>query len=190
MRLGVLATTALGNNAVEDALRRSQIPPVQLDRGDGNIGADRELTLHGAQPIDPGHRRTDIADVGVHRGDAKDHVDRIDGPPPPRLAVDTRADPSVIPIPGVDGTIAGLRPAFRRCYEQGLAKDGPMSGSLLVRAKIRPNGEVERTTLLKNEGLTNDVAQCVMHKLDLAQFQPPKADGALLDVPVKFQYQR
>jgi TonB family protein len=65
-----------------------------------------------------------------------------------------------------------------------------MSGSVLVRVKIRPNGEVERTSVVRNDGLSDGVTQCVVRKIDAAQFDPPKGDGASLDVPVKFAYQR
>jgi hypothetical protein len=190
MRLGLLATVASGNTAVDAALRRSQIPPVELDRSDGAVGADHELTLHAQAPIDPSLRRSDLSTIGAHRGDAKDHVDHIDGTPGPRPSVDTRTEPGVVPVPGAERTIASLRPAFRRCYEQGMAQNGPMSGRLLVRVKIRSTGEVERTSIVRNDGLTPDVAQCVARKIEVAQFDPPKSDAASLDVPVVLTYQR
>jgi hypothetical protein len=56
--------------------------------------------------------------------------------------------------------------------------------------KLRASGEVDRASVAQNDGLSGDVAQCIAHKIELAQFDPPKGDGASFDVPVKFVRQR
>jgi hypothetical protein len=184
MRLGLIATTA-DDSPLADALKRSNIPPVDLEHADGSVSADHDLTLHASSPIDPGARRTDIGDLVNRRGDAKDHV-VINDTPGPRFTVDATPAPGPAPISNAERTIASLRPGFRRCYELGLAKDASLMGDVTVRAKIRATGEVDGVSIVAQHGLSPSVVQCIAHKVELAQFDKQTGSGATLDVPVKF----
>jgi hypothetical protein len=184
MRLGLIATTA-DDSPLADALKRSNIPPVDLERADGSVSADHDLTLHVSSPIDPGARRTDIGDLVNRRGDAKDHV-VINDTPGPKFTVDATPTPGPAPVSNAERTIASLRPGFRRCYELGLAKDASMTGDVTVRAKIRTTGEVDGVSVVAQHGLSASVAQCIAHKVELAQFDKQAGGGATLDIPVKF----
>ena len=82
--------------------------------------------------------------------------------------------------------IAGLRPKFRLCYNQGLAQDPGRSGSVTMVVKIAPNGEVDSANAANNSGLSDSVVKCIQRALKNAQFDAPGSSGSVLQVPAKF----
>jgi hypothetical protein len=75
---------------------------------------------------------------------------------------------------------------FRRCYNQGLAENPNMSGSVRITAKIGPNGEVLGASPSGGGGLSGTVISCVTSRVASAQFSPPEGGGATLVIPVTF----
>jgi TonB family protein len=91
-----------------------------------------------------------------------------------------------VAVSNAERVVAGLRPGFRACYNQGLQSDPGMSGKVLVSAKISPNGEVASADAAQNSGLSAGVVQCILRKVRNAQFDAPGANGSTLQIPVTF----
>jgi hypothetical protein len=94
-----------------------------------------------------------------------------------------------VPVANAERVIAGLRPGFRACYNQGLQQDPGMAGSVTITVKIGPNGEVSTADAASNAGLSDSVVKCIARKLKNAQFDPPGGSGSTINVPVKFVQQ-
>ena len=191
MRLDLLATTAPGS-AVDDALRRSNIPAISLTQAqaDAPLTNERELTLHSTGPIDPSLRRTDLSTVvtNTHK-DGNDHV-AVRDTPGPQYSLDAHPVQTTTHVSNAERTISSLRAGFRRCYEQGLQKDPQMSGDVTIRAHIRSTGEVDSTAITAQNGLSPEVAACIVRKVASAEFDKPEGGSATIDIPVKFVKQR
>jgi hypothetical protein len=63
-----------------------------------------------------------------------------------------------------------------------------MAGSLVVRAKVSANGEVDHAVAASVVGLSSDVAACIVRTIAGATFDPTPS-GSTLDVPVKMVQQ-
>jgi hypothetical protein len=94
-----------------------------------------------------------------------------------------------VPVSDAERVVAGLRPGFRACYNQGLQSDPTMQGSVTICAKISPNGEVDSANIQSNTGLSDGVAKCISRKVKNANFSPPGPNGSTLCIPVKFVQQ-
>jgi hypothetical protein len=188
MSMGILTATHAGS-AVAAALARD-LPPVDLTDaakqagGVTNAGDDLHLTAN-AFVAPTGHGLDRIAGGAVN--DSGAHAHAVDVKPPP--VVTTFEPPSSsAPMPKAEQVIARLRGQIRRCYERGLAVDPSMAGSLVVRAKVSANGEVDHAVAASVVGLSSDVAACIVRTIAGATFDPTPS-GSTLDVPVKMVQQ-
>lgn len=177
-----------GTTAVQDALRRSNIPTPDLDeaaRSPGGVERGSDLKLsHGGALVNPGGRH-DLSQLGVtDRG--PEHAGTLRVVDAPTVA---NLEPITGP-PGVvhdaDGVVAGLRPGFRSCYNKGVARDPGMQGKIVMSVKIAANGEVVSVEKVDGSGLDEGVESCVMGKMKGASFAPPGPSGATLRVPASF----
>ncbi len=91
-----------------------------------------------------------------------------------------------VPIPDADHTIASLRPEFRRCYQAGLNVDHLMQGCVIMAARISPEGEVTSNDTVRREGLSPEVATCLVDVVKGARFTAPGGGGSTLMIPVTF----
>ena len=83
--------------------------------------------------------------------------------------------------------VGRLRPRFRLCYERALREENPtMSGVVVLHVRVSANGTVRDVDVSKRSGLSSNVAGCVVRQARGAQFDPPGAGGAALEVPVHF----
>jgi hypothetical protein len=89
-----------------------------------------------------------------------------------------------------DRVVLSLRPGFRHCYNQGLAKDPSLQGSVRIVATVGPNGEVLSATSTGSSTLGDEVVACVIHRVKGATFAPPAGDRATVVIPVTFALQR
>jgi hypothetical protein len=189
MGMGILTAVHAGS-AVEAALARD-VPPIDLTdvvkRAGGVTNAGDDLHMTGNTFIAPtnAHGLDHIAGGAVTDGDS--HAKIVDVKPPPFTMVIDPA-PSTTPMPGAEQEIARLRPQIRRCYERGLAVDPSMAGSMIVRTKVAPNGEVEHATPASVVGLSSEVSACIARVVGGATFGRT-ANGSMLDVPVKMVQQ-
>src|SRR5262249_13388877 len=92
-------------------------------------------------------------------------------------------------VSDADRVVAGLRPRFRRCYENGLTSNPSMSGKTVLAARVQPNGEVASVDVAENLGLSPEVTSCMARVLQNAQF---KGNGSFstVRVPVSMIQQR
>jgi len=104
----------------------------------------------------------------------------------PTGVVEAGAPDASNPIPNADRVLAGLRPGFRQCYNQGLSSDPAMSGKVVLALKIDPNGGVLAADTLSNSGLSPQVVSCLQRKARNAQFDAPGPKGSTLQVPLTF----
>ena len=90
---------------------------------------------------------------------------------------------------GVERVVAGLRPAFKSCYQRGLAKDPSLAGSTTIVTKVEPDGRVGASSPRGTAGLGDEVTACLAGVVGGARFDPSPA-GATLEIPVRFEQRR
>lgn len=186
MAMDVLGSLGASGTASDRALRRgSEVPPVDMSaeaQKASSVGPSGPLATRSMGPVGPGS--SDLSTLGTTRAapgrDSAGPARDTRGP-----ALDTRIDPArlTVPVSDADRVVAGLRPRFRRCYEQGLQDDPQMSGKATLTARIGANGEVTGVDASVN-GLSAAVGSCLARTLKSAQFAAPGATGSTLTVPV------
>ncbi len=185
MQMSLLA--ALGApTAVENALKRSDVPIGDLSKVGAVDSTGRELHVAPGQPTLPGSiALRQLGDARVHEGTT--HERNIDGP---KFDMNIIGDP-VTPIPpNLEGAIARLRPSFRSCYvRKGLDVDPTMEGKLVIDIHIAPNGDVGAVTKVDGTGLSSAVEQCIIDRAHNASFDAPGGTGTHARVPIIFRQQ-
>lgn len=196
MQMQMLAALG-GGSAVQGALNRSDIPPVDLSgaaaSGAGVAHGTGDLKLGGGGGAIQGGGKGG-GGLGNLGGGTKGSGDtsagqerKVEGP--------KAADPqfggstATVPISDADRVIAGLRPRFKACYQTGLNQDPSMSGKVVISAKVGPNGEVSSADVSSNSGLSPGVASCIAGVVKRANFSPPGGGGSTLNIPVTFVQQ-
>lgn len=189
MMMAIMTAQSQSAPSTELALRRSEIPAIDLGKADANVrDTNSELTFHSQTPIAPG-QKTDLTTLGDTHATAQTTPGNQPRDVTPPFTMDLAPTVATVKVSNADRVIAGLRPKFRKCYTDGLANDSSQQGALMVRVKIAPTGEVASVTVTSNTGLSADVASCVAKKVQNAQFDAPGGTGSTLDVPVKFVHQ-
>jgi hypothetical protein len=184
-----------GGSAVQGALNRSDIPPVDLSgaaasgagvahgTGDLKVGA-------GGGAVQGGGKGAGLAGIGGgtkgEGGGGAGQERKVEGPKGDAAIGGTSA---TVPISDADRVVAGLRPRFRACYNQGLQTDPSQQGKVLISTKVGPNGEVQSADVVQNTGLSQSVASCIARVVRGAQFSPPGGGGSTLQIPVTFVQQ-
>lgn len=196
MQMQMLAALG-GGSAVQGALNRSDIPPVDLSgaaaSGAGVAHGTGDLRVGGGGgPVQGGGRGGGLGGIGggtqgsgTGAGAGAERV--VKGPTGDAQIGGTTAS---VPVSGADRVVAGLRPKFKRCYEAGLAQDPGMSGKVVIAAKIGPNGEVASADVASNSGLSPSVASCIAGHVKRATFDAPGGSGSTLNIPVTFVQQK
>ena len=183
-----------GGSAVQGALNRSDIPPVDLSGAAASgaavsaAGGDLHMGTGGGV-VQPG-RSGGLNSIGGStsaQGQAGAGAEqKVKGPTGDAQLGATSA---TVPVANAERVVASLRPGFRACYNTGLQQDPGMAGSVTITVKIGPNGEVSSADATSNNGLSDSVVKCIARKLKNAQFDPPGGSGSTLNVPVKFVQQ-
>lgn len=88
-----------------------------------------------------------------------------------------------------DKVVAARRAGFRRCYSAGLRVDPTMSGRVVMRIAVDPSGEIASAETVQREGLSPEVAECILNEMKTARFAAPGGNGSTLMIPVKFVQQ-
>jgi hypothetical protein len=195
MQMQMLAAFG-GSSAVQGALNRSDIPPVDLSNaaasgaGVSNTGGNLNLGS-GGSPVQGRPGGSGLAGIGgsttAQAGGGAGTARDVGGP---KGDAQIGGATSTMPVNNLERTIAGLRPKFRSCYNQGLQSDPSMQGSVTIAASIAPNGEVNSSDIEANSGLSDSVAKCIARVVRNAQFDPPGGTGAKIRIPVKFVQQK
>jgi hypothetical protein len=192
LRFGLLGA-GRSTTALEGVLRRDDLPTVDLTgAAPADVGAARATTgdLHlttSDRVVRPGA----VMGLGVlattHARSDQGGREVVTGGPRSDAVVETCT--LSVPVLHADSVIAGLRPAFRACYNRGLADDSGMSGKVTVVAQIAPNGEVSGTRIESNTGLSAKVIDCLERRIGGAQFDQPGASGSRVRIPISFVQQ-
>jgi hypothetical protein len=185
-----------GGSAVQGALNRSDVPPVDLSgaaaSGAGIAHGSGDLKLGaGGSPVQGGGKGAGLAGIGggtkgSGTGAGAGEERKVAGP---KGEAQLGGTTSTVPISDADRVVAGLRARFRACYQQGLNSDPNMSGKVVISAKVGPNGEVASSDVTQNSGLSASVASCIARVVRNAQFSPPGGGGSTLNIPVTFVQQ-
>jgi len=93
-------------------------------------------------------------------------------------------------VSNVARVVAGMRAGFRACYNQGLAQNPDMSGSVRVTAVIGPNGEVRSASAAPSGSISGAVASCIASRVRSSQFDPPEGGTATVVIPVTLVQQK
>jgi hypothetical protein len=193
MQMQMLAALG-GGSAVQGALNRSDIPPVDLSgaaaSGAGVAHGTGDLKVGGGGgAVQGGGRGGGLGGLGGTKGTAEGNAGperKVEGP---KAEAQVGGSTASVPISDADRVVAGLRPRFKQCYQVGLNSDPTMSGKVVVTAKVGPNGEVLDASIGSNTGLSPSVANCIAGAVKRAQFNPPGGGGSTLNIPVTFVQQ-
>ncbi len=111
-------------------------------------------------------------------------------PPPPSApatddapaahAADAGADPPSI----AEHAMKAMRPDFRRCYQDALARDANVEGKAQLTIKIDPKGDVV-TVSAEESTLPAPLTDCLAERVRRQKFGA-WASGSLLRIPVRF----
>lgn len=82
--------------------------------------------------------------------------------------------------------VAGMRAAFRACYQRGLNENPDAQGSIRLVIRVGPGGEVSGVTATPSGNLPASVVSCVQARAKAAQFDAPEGGSAAINVPVTF----
>jgi hypothetical protein len=184
-----------GGSAVQGALNRGDIPPVDLTGAAASGAGVSASTGNGLNlgsaggPVHPGGSSGGLAGIGATKGEGNGSAGvakEVRGPTGDAQVGSTTA---TVAVANADRVVAGLRPGFRSCYNQGLNTDPGMSGKVMISAKISPNGEVASADGTQNTGLSAAVVQCLLRKVRNAQFDAPGPNGSTIQIPVTFVQQ-
>jgi len=191
LQVGILAAFN-GSSAVQGALSRSDIPPVDLSGAAASgaavssAGGDLHLGSGGGivQPGRSGGLGSIAGGTGTGAGNSAGTLTAVQGP---RGDASIGATSASVPVSNLESVVAKLRPKFKNCYQtQGLNIDPGMSGSVTMVVKIAPNGEVNSVDPGGNTGLSDPVVRCITRVLKNAQFDAPGSSGSTVQIPVKF----
>lgn len=83
-------------------------------------------------------------------------------------------------VPDADRVVAGLRPRFRQCFQQGLNQNPKMAGKVAITAKIDPTGDVSAATGTPDATVDQSVASCMANVTRRATFSSPGGAGATM----------
>lgn len=193
MQMQMLAAFG-GQSAVQGALNRSDIPPVDLSgvaqsgAGVSNASGDLRLSGGGGGIVRPG-AGGGLSGLGQSQGGGGGGSGKAVEVKGPTGEANIGVATASVPVANADRTIAGLRPQFRSCYNKGLQSDPGMAGKVTVAVKIGPNGEVASVSKAGGSGLSPDVEACIMKKIKNASFDSPGGGGSTIQVPITFVQQ-
>lgn len=194
MQMDLLAAFG-GQNAVDNALRRSNLPIVNLDGPAGQnsgVKPGEDLELAGNDRIILPGDGDGLSKLGVNQRGPDHKVIAQDVKGPPTTIDFTVHDPvGPAPIRNLEASIARLRPSFRSCYNKGIQGQPDMEGKVTLRVRLAPNGEVQSVEKVSGVGLSDGVEQCAMKAIrNNGEFDAPGGTGSSFEVPITFRAQR
>jgi hypothetical protein len=89
-------------------------------------------------------------------------------------------------IPRAGEVITSLRPKFRACYNASLASKPDLSGHMIAKLLLGPDGRVFSARFVEGKIADRTVMSCVLGALRDARFDPPPGGAASLQVPIGF----
>lgn len=150
-------------------------------RSGGIAAASASITLN-----EPGPATEIPDDASPSPNDSASASASASGKPPTGSASISAIGTSGGSVANASSVVAGMAAGFRRCYNRALKDDPNVAGSMKVRAKIGPNGEVLAAEPTEVKGLPGGVTSCVAARVSSAQFAPPTGGAATVVIPVVF----
>jgi hypothetical protein len=175
--------------ATRAALKRGDVSWGALDSAAASqagvgSGTDSRIASAGA-PIRPGST-PDFRDLGPKTRGPEGHgsVATVSGP----SAVANLAPPSTAggTVSNAARVVAGMRAAFRACYQRGLDENPDAGGSIKLTIRVGPGGEVAGVSASPSGTLSATIVSCVQARAQKALFDPPEGGSAVISVPVTF----
>ena len=181
-----------GGPAVSDALRRSNVPGVDLssaaERDVGVAKGRSELNVGVASAPVQATRSPGLSGVGgptTTEGIGKEAGTQTATAGPTAVA-QVGVATATVAVPNADSVVASLRGRFRNCYQKGLLEDSTMSGKVTISVKVGSNGEVVSSDVVSSSGLSPTVGRCIADVAKRATFGAPGGGGSTLQIPVTF----
>jgi TonB family protein len=188
MNLQVLAGL-VGGTAVDKARARADVPLVDLSavaaQNVGAVAGDGDIKIRSGAPVQAANKGG-LTTLGDKRAESNSGPGKETAVAGPTGIAQVGTSIATVPVPGADGTVAGLRGRLRNCYQTGLLSDSTMSGKVVISARIGPNGEVTTSEIASLTGLSPAVGQCVAGVVKRATFNAPGGGGATIQIPVTF----
>jgi hypothetical protein len=184
-----------GGSAVQGALTRGDIPPVDLGSAAASgagVSASTGNGLNlgsGGGTIRPGGNSGGLGSIGTTTADAKSSAGKETVVAGPTGNANIGATTATIAVANAGAVVASLRAGFRACYNAGLNVDPTMAGKVILSVKIASTGEVASVDPSGNTGLSENVVQCLVRKVRNAQFDSPGPNGSTLQIPITFVQQ-
>ena len=181
-----------GGPAVSDALKRSNVPGVDLssaaERSIGVGKGNSELNLGvGSEPVQASKSPGLSALGGPIRSEGiGKEAGKQTATAGPTGVAQVGVSTATIAIPNADSVVAGLRGRFRSCYQKGLLDDPTMAGKVTISARVGTNGEVVSSDIVSSSGLSPAVGRCIADVVRRATFTAPGGGGSTLQIPVTF----
>jgi hypothetical protein len=92
-------------------------------------------------------------------------------------------------VSNASSVVARMKGRFRACYNAGLQSNPEMQGSVMLTAKIGPNGGV--TSVGGGGGPLAPIVGCLKGVVASGGFSPPdNGTGAVVSIPITFVLQK
>jgi hypothetical protein len=104
-------------------------------------------------------------------------------------ALDGAAAPSstATAVDDADPNLTKARVNFHACYLKGRSGDPTMTGKVVVRAMVEPNGRVASASVFERHGLSESVAACILARVEKLTLKPTGAtEPKPVDIPLTF----
>ncbi|MEI8254371.1 MAG: AgmX/PglI C-terminal domain-containing protein [Deltaproteobacteria bacterium] len=98
---------------------------------------------------------------------------------PAQSANPVAAAASTIDRPAFQRAIRGHRDEFDGCYQLALRRDPTVSGQVVIRFEIAPDGHVAAASVAESAAGLDDVGECVASHAQSWTFSPPGGSGTL-----------
>ena len=94
-------------------------------------------------------------------------------------------EPSSLRPGSVSQVVGNLWPAYRQCYNAGLASDPTTKGKVALTIHVGAEGQVVRVVTKKRGNLSRTVVDCIAEHTQRARFTPPQGRSSIvIRVPV------
>jgi hypothetical protein len=100
--------------------------------------------------------------------------------------VTNAATTSVSNVPDAESVIVGLRPRFKRCYENVRGSGPHIAGMVTCSMRVKKDGKVASVSLTRRDRLPSPMVDCIIGTLKSAVFAPLNEDEIVV-VPVRFE---
>lgn len=189
MSMATIAALGTTGPATEGVLTSGDVPTGALDSAAASgagVGVGGDLKLGGGGgTVRPGTSGglSGIGKTGVGDTGGTGTSTQVKGP---TAGANVSSQVAVGSVANAARVVAGMRAAFRRCYQRALDTNPDVAGSIRLTIRVGPGGEVGGVSASQSGNLPPSVVTCVKARAQAAQFDPPEGGSAIVNVPVTF----